>query len=28
VRDSKYPDGRVLVFDTGDWLAFIRKMKG
>jgi len=28
VRDSKDPDGRVLVFDTGDWLAFIRKMKG
>jgi hypothetical protein len=28
VRDSKDPDGRVLVFDTGDWLAFIRKIRG
>jgi hypothetical protein len=28
VRDSKDPDGPVLVFDTGDWLAFIRKIRG
>ncbi len=28
VRDSKDPDGQVLVFDTRDWLAFIRKIRG
>lgn len=28
VRDSKDPDGRILVFDTRDWLAFIRKIRG
>jgi Domain of unknown function (DUF397) len=28
VRDSKDPDGGALVFDTGDWLAFLRKIRG
>lgn len=27
VRDSKAPDGGALVFDTGDWVAFIERMK-
>jgi transcriptional regulator with XRE-family HTH domain len=28
VRDSEDPDGGALVFGTGDWLAFITKIKG
>jgi Domain of unknown function (DUF397) len=28
VRDSKDPDGGALVFGTGEWLAFIERMKG
>lgn len=28
VRDSKDPDGGALVFGTGDWLAFIERIKG
>jgi hypothetical protein len=28
VRDSKDPDGGALVFDSGDWMAFIKRMKG
>jgi hypothetical protein len=27
VRDSKDPGGGALVFDTGDWVAFIERMK-
>ena len=28
VRDSKDPDGGALVFGTGEWMAFIERMKG
>jgi Domain of unknown function (DUF397) len=28
VRDSKDPDGGALVFGTGEWLAFVERMKG
>ena len=28
VRDSKDPDGGALVFGTGEWLAFIERVKG
>jgi uncharacterized protein DUF397 len=28
VRDSKDPDGGTLVFDTSDWLAFIKRIQG
>jgi hypothetical protein len=28
VRDSKDPDGGALVFDTGDWVAFIKSVRG
>lgn len=27
VRDSKDPDGGALVFGTGEWMAFIERMK-
>ena len=28
VRDSKDPDGGALVFGTGEWMAFIERLKG
>ena len=28
VRDSKDPDGGALVFGSGEWMAFIERMKG
>jgi len=28
VRDSKDPDGGAVVFDSGEWNAFIKRMKG
>ena len=28
VRDSKDPDGVKLAFGTGDWMAFIKEVKG
>jgi len=28
VRDSKQPDGSVLVFPAGDWTAFVAAVKG
>jgi hypothetical protein len=28
VRDSKDPDGGALVFDTDDWVAFIKSVRG
>jgi hypothetical protein len=27
IRDSKDPDGPVLIFSTADWQAFIRRLK-
>jgi hypothetical protein len=28
VRDSKDPDGGALVFNTSDWVAFIKSVRG